>query len=79
MPNSKISPEEFITAWQSSQTLAEVTRKLGMSNTQAKRTALNTRAANYRKKGVALKKFKKRERQGHDWKYLAYLADEALK
>ena len=79
MPKNKVSPEEFITAWQQSRTLSEVARKLGLPNTQAKRTALNSRAANYRKKGVALKKFTARERQGHDWKYLAYLADEALK
>ena len=47
-----VTPEDFVTAWQTSTSAQEVARKLGLSH----QSVLN-RAQNYRKKGVPLKKY----------------------
>ncbi len=47
-----ISAEDFVRTWQGSTSLADVCAKLGYKGLGAA-----TRAANYRKKGIALKKF----------------------
>lgn len=47
-----VSPEEFVTTWQTSTSTAEVARKLGISLQSA-----ISRSGNYRKKGVPLKRF----------------------
>ena len=47
-----ISPEDFVTTWQTSTSSTEVARKLGLSL----QSVIN-RAQNYRKKGVPLKRY----------------------
>ena len=46
----KVSPEDFIRAWQTSNNLNEVQEKLKMSY-----SAIASRANNYKKKGIPLK------------------------
>jgi hypothetical protein len=48
----KVSPEDFVRAWQASSSLAEVADKLHLSI-----AGVSTRAQSYRKKGVRLKRF----------------------
>ena len=47
-----LTPEEFVRAWQSSGSLAEVLRETGLRTQTA-----CARASRYRKKGIALKRF----------------------
>ncbi len=47
--NSRVSPEEFVTTWQSCESAAEAKEKLGIG--------ASGRAARYRKAGVDLKMF----------------------
>jgi len=48
----KISAPDFVKAWQKAETIAALVSKLGMSVVGAR-----TRASNYRKAGIPLKKF----------------------
>lgn len=54
MIRTKISPEEFIHAWQTSDSLEEVCRKLDLNN-----GACHCRAYMYRRIGINLKEFPK--------------------
>lgn len=47
-----VTPEEFVTTWQTSTSSTEVARKLGLTL----QSVIN-RANNYRKRGVPLKKY----------------------
>jgi cytochrome c-type biogenesis protein CcmH/NrfG len=51
----KISPEDFVRAWQAASSAAEVAGKLDLSI-----TGVHSRAGFYRKKGVRLKYFRHR-------------------
>jgi hypothetical protein len=46
-----VSPEDFVRAWQSSSSIAEVVKKLGMS-----KSSVASRASYYRQNGVRLKR-----------------------
>ncbi len=51
--NKKVSAEDFITAWQTAESVEEVSERLGMS-----KSAAMTRASNYRRvHEIPLKKF----------------------
>jgi len=49
-----VSAEDFVRTWQASSSLAEAADSLGMPT-----TSVSTRAVNYRKKGIDLKKFRR--------------------
>jgi transposase len=51
----RVSPEDFVRAWQESQSLSEVARKTGLSI-----STVSARAQTYRRKGVRLKPFPRR-------------------
>jgi hypothetical protein len=68
--HSKISAEDFVTAWQTSHSLEEVAEKTGL----LKGTA-SARAAYYRKRGVGLKLYR-RGGPPIDIKALASLANQ---
>jgi hypothetical protein len=69
---NRISAEEFVKAWQTSNSLMEVSEITGMIAAYA-----NSRACRYRKNGVALKKFPRAKNV--DWKGLADLAKSCAK
>ena len=54
---SKVTPEEFVRAWQASSSVGEAAESLGLS-----RRAAASRACFYRKRGVALKLFQRGSR-----------------
>jgi hypothetical protein len=58
----KATAREFVKAWQESETVAEVARKVG-----SKRNACRVRAFRYRKMGVALKVHEYVESSNIDW------------
>jgi len=66
-----VSAEDFIRTWQASSSLAEAADSLGMQT-----TSVSTRATNYRKKGIDLKKFRRGGRL--DVALLKRVAAEAL-
>lgn len=66
-----VTPEEFVQAWQTSESLDEVAKRLGLY-----RSLCYSRAAHYRRKGVALKEFPRKA--SLDWAGLQRLA-ESLK
>lgn len=70
----RISPEDFVRIWQTSETFAEVLKRTGM-----KGNSCSVRAQHYRKKGIALRKFHGCG-QGRKINYaaLAALADELV-
>jgi hypothetical protein len=53
-----VTPTRFIEAWESSETVSEVSTKLGMPG-----PIVHSRAAYYRKQGVKLKKFQSRSKK----------------
>ena len=72
MSKKDISPEEFIRVWCTSESLEEVANQTGKTP-----KSLSVRASQYRRKGVALKKFTRGGGQPrHDWNRLAALVDE---
>ena len=70
MARKEFTPEEFVVAWQSSASAAEVKRKL---DTPASVHALAQRAWRYRRRGVSLKRMPK-GRPVMDWEGLKGLA-----
>jgi hypothetical protein len=71
MKNS-VTPEEFILAWQTSETLEEVKAKTGMPGANC-----HTRANYYRRQGVTLKNLVSQPKV--NWMALADLAAQSLK
>jgi hypothetical protein len=67
----RATPEEFIAAWQSSNSVAEVARKIG-----SRKQAVRTRAYRYRQLGISLKEFPPVELP--DWDELAEYAASLL-
>jgi hypothetical protein len=65
---ARIEPEQFITIWQQSASLAEVAQKTGMP-----KNSCYSRAAYYTRKGVPMKKFSKPK--SDLWDDLAELAE----
>lgn len=72
MPVRQASPEDFVRAWQSSGSITEVARKLGMSV-----NAVWMRATRYRAKGVRLAFEHVRDNRQLDVDALNRLAREA--
>lgn len=72
-PQSRPNPVEFIKAWQTSSTLAEVASKLRMTKPQCR-----VRACRYRQRGVPLKQFPPVELPVWDWDELAALAESLV-
>lgn len=70
----KISPEEFVKIWQTSNYKAEVCNRTGMRD-----GAVNSRAALYRHMGVPLKKFQQASRKKLDVEALKQLAESLEK
>jgi len=72
------TPFEFVQAWQTSSSVAEVASKLGMNTGQVR-----TRACRYRKRGVPLKEYVSGELPVADWddvsKFAADLLDQNAK
>jgi len=64
---------QFIEAWQTSSTVADVARKLKM-----KRAQVRVRASRYRKHGVPLKEYVPAELPWVDWEELAQFAAQLL-
>ncbi len=52
--SNRLTPETFVTVWQTSESLDEFCKRTGM-----KRNSAAVRASFYRRKGVALKKMKR--------------------
>jgi|TARA_A100001518_G_C1193444_1_gene38453 hypothetical protein len=72
--NGIISAEDFITAWQTSESMPEFVEKTSMTPRGA-----SVRASQYRKKGVPLKKFVAVGSRRLDWSKLSSLAEELAK
>jgi hypothetical protein len=69
----RVTPRDFITAWQRSNSVAEVSRKTGLS-----KNAVRTRACRYRQLGVPLKQFPAIVVEPTDWDELAEFAESLL-
>ena len=67
----RVTPREFISAWQTSNSGAEVARKIG-----SRRSAVRLRASRYRRLGVPLKQFPPVELP--DWDELAEFAESLV-
>lgn len=58
MKAKRITPEQFVTVWQTSQTVDEVVQRLcKMSGRKLEKRSCVSRASIYRKAGVKLKRF----------------------
>jgi hypothetical protein len=68
-----VGPREFITAWQGSNSVAEVAQKV-----RAKKNAVRVRAMRYRRHGIPLKQFPPVEVELPDWDVLARYAAELI-
>jgi len=66
-----VTPEDFVRAWQSSKSLAEVAEKTGMRT-----ESVRARGFRFRKKGVPLKSLSTAGRPATDWEALKKLAKE---
>tara|TARA_R100000655_G_scaffold50201_3_gene87745 strand:+ start:1118 stop:1402 length:285 start_codon:yes stop_codon:yes gene_type:complete len=65
----------FVEAWQSSESYDEVLEQLGFEDTPQERSFIGGKASYARKKGVPLKKFKRKRRNSSiDWNGLAEFA-----
>ena len=72
-----IPAKKFVLAWQSSDSLCEVCKAVGLKDTVRNRKYLTSRASYFRRKGVLLKMMKKgRGRTPLDWAKLAQLAKD---
>jgi hypothetical protein len=69
LPPARPTPEQFVRAWQTSSSVAEVAMKLRMKKAQCR-----VRACRYRQRGVLLKQFPPVEIPAVDWEALAKLA-----
>ena len=67
----RVSAEEFIFAWQTSDNISEVAAKTGMPS-----GSVRVRGHNYKKKGIPLKKITREKTK--DWKALATYAKKVL-
>lgn len=65
-----ISAEAFVIKWQQAKDLDSFIKETGMTEQSAQ-----TRAFNYRKKGVPLKKFKSRRKSRVNWDKLKQIAE----
>lgn len=73
MEKKKITPKDFIKAWVTSNSMAEVQQKTGLSA-----GAIRFRVHHYRHLGVDLNPFSRRPvKDREDWKKLADFAKEA--
>ena len=69
---NNVTPEEFVKTWQTSNSVREVASKTGMTE-----GAVRGRECMYRKYGVSLKHFPKKQRSNFvDWKKIDDLAKE---
>lgn len=68
----KVSPEQFIYAWQTSESVDEVQQKTGLTV-----EVIYSRSTSYRREGVPLKKFPRRSAKANkrDWGALASYAE----
>jgi hypothetical protein len=66
----RVTPRDFITVWQASNSVAEVSRKTSLS-----KNAVRTRACRYRQLGVRLKYFPVIAIEPTDWDELAEYAE----
>jgi hypothetical protein len=66
-----VTPEQFITAWQTSESADEVAEKLKMP-----KPIVHARASFYRQAGLKLKKMPRRSRKGLDVERLNRLIEE---
>jgi hypothetical protein len=69
-----VSPDDFIQAWQTSSSVDEVSKKLGMPKTN-----VHQRASNYRDKGIRLKKMPRKLRSEIDVVRLNEIIDKINK
>ena len=69
----RVGPREFVAAWQGSNSVAEVARKV-----RAKKNAVRVRAYRYRQLGIPLKEFPPVEYEPTDWDELARYAAELI-
>lgn len=70
-PPVTVPPREFIEAWQGSNSVAEVARKV-----RSRKPAVRVRAWRFRQRGVPLKEFPPVEIEPTDWAELARYAAE---
>ena len=68
---ARVSPREFIKAWQESDSVAEVAQKV-----RGKKNAVRVRACRYRKLGIPLREFPPQVVEPTDWEELARYAAE---
>lgn len=70
--NPKISPEQFIYIWQTSESVDEVQQKTGLTV-----EVIYSRSTSYRREGVPLKKFQRRSAKTNkrNWGALASYAE----
>lgn len=66
-----VSPKQFVEAWQTSNSVAEVATKTGMSKPQVR-----VRACRYRQHGIPLKEFPPVPLPSVDWEGLSRYATE---
>lgn len=66
-----VSPEEFVRAWQTSDSLAQVAERTGLKLETAR-----ARGRRFRKRGIPLKRFGGQGRPATDWEALKKLAEE---
>ena len=66
-----VTPEEFVRAWQTAKSLAEVAERTGLKLETAR-----ARGRRFRKRGIPLKSFAGQGRPATDWESLKRLAEE---
>ena len=67
------TPHQFVEAWQTSSTVAQVASKLGM-----KRAQVRVRACRYRQHGVPLKPYEPAPLPEVDWEEVAQYAEDLV-
>ena len=71
----QVAREQFIVAWQKSDSLVEALQKLGLEPTDDHKKLMSNRAATYRKRGIPLKRYPTGPSGPRvDWASLAQLA-----
>ena len=74
MPAQKVTPEDFVTKWQKSENVEDFLNATGLTEGGAQ-----SRASNYRKRGIPLKKLTKANRKtSTDWEALKKLARDLV-
>lgn len=74
--NPAIAPEDFVRAWQTSETIQQVKEKLGQSDRPNK--SFHVRASHFRKKGIPLKRYSSRSVNKMDVEALKKLAEDLV-